>query len=255
MTTQPVAIMERIHVRIRRQDGSEGLAYWEEFRIPVRRGMNVISVLKAIADDPVTADGLQTTPVVWEQSCLEEVCGACSMLINGKVRQACATMVDDQGGELVLEPLSSFPVVRDLMVDRASLFDALEKMHIWCELDGLHDDECDARESPERARRMQLFSSCILCGCCVEACPQVNERSPYAGAYLIAQVLHANDRQTSSDATVRRLEALKGPTGIAGCGNAQNCRIVCPKGIPLGEAIGRAQWEVLKHSLRCFLRG
>ena len=51
--------------------------------------MNVISALMEIQRNPVNAKGEKTTPVVWESNCLEEVCGACSMVINGKPRQAC----------------------------------------------------------------------------------------------------------------------------------------------------------------------
>ena len=56
--------------------------------------MNIISCLQAIQRNPVNAAGQPTTPVVWESSCLEEVCGACTMVINGKVRQACSALVE-----------------------------------------------------------------------------------------------------------------------------------------------------------------
>ena len=49
------------------------------------------------------------TPVVWECNCLEEVCGACTMVINGKVRQACTALVDALPQPIVLEPMSKFP--------------------------------------------------------------------------------------------------------------------------------------------------
>ncbi len=245
--------MEKIHLKIKRQDGGGGLSYWEEFRVPYRPGMNVIVALRAIQDDPVTADGLPTTPVVWEGSCLEEVCGSCAMVINGRVRQACTTMVDDISGTIVLEPMESFPVVRDLKVDRSSLFESLSTIRAWHDIDGLHDREPTCGIAPDEAGRLQLLASCIMCGSCVEACPQVNDRSPYAGAYLVAYALLMNERQPA-DAGVR-LEALKGPGGIAECSNAQNCASVCPRGIPLAEVIPRMRWQVFKHSVRSFLFG
>ncbi len=64
----------------------------------------------------------------WEMSCLEEVCGACSMVINGKPRQACTALVDQLEQPITLEPMTTFPVVRDLAVDRSRMFDALRKL-------------------------------------------------------------------------------------------------------------------------------
>ena len=59
--------------------------------------MNIISCLQYIAAHPVTTDGKQTTPPVWDSGCLEEVCGACTMLINGRTRQSCSALVDKLG--------------------------------------------------------------------------------------------------------------------------------------------------------------
>ena len=84
--------------------------------------MNVISVLQRIAAQAQTSDGKPVTPVAWDCNCLEEVCGACTMLVNGRVRQACTALVDrlleEEAGEIELRPMTKFPVVRDLMVDR-----------------------------------------------------------------------------------------------------------------------------------------
>src|SRR3974390_993608 len=103
--------------RIKRQDDPQSKAYWEEFEIPWKAGMNVISSLMDIALNPVTRDGKATTPVVYDSTCLEEVCGSCAMLINGRARMACSTLVDHLEQPIKLEPFSKFPIVRDLAVD------------------------------------------------------------------------------------------------------------------------------------------
>ena len=77
---------QTIEVRIKRQDSPTGATRWEEFSLPYQPSMNVISVLMEIRKNPVTKDGAKTTPVNWESSCLEEVCGSCTMLVNGKPR-------------------------------------------------------------------------------------------------------------------------------------------------------------------------
>src|SRR5437899_44222 len=79
----------------------------------------------------MTSDGSATTPVVWEASCLEEVCGSCTMLVNGHVRQGCTALVDKLEQPIVLEPMTKFPVVRDLIVDRTRMFEALKRVRAW----------------------------------------------------------------------------------------------------------------------------
>ena len=81
-------------VRVLRQDGPRRRSYWQRFRVEYEPDMNCISVLQKIAERPVTVEGQPVAPVVWECNCLEEVCGACTMLVNGRVRQACTALVD-----------------------------------------------------------------------------------------------------------------------------------------------------------------
>ena len=81
-------------VRILRQAAPGEPSFWERHRVTYEPNLNVISVLQKIAAQAVTSDGDKTTPVAWDCNCLEEVCGACTMLVNGKTRQSCSTLVD-----------------------------------------------------------------------------------------------------------------------------------------------------------------
>lgn len=124
---------------IQRQDNPESEPYDETFEVPYRPNMNVISALMEIRRNPVNAKGEKTTPVVWEMNCLEEVCGACSMVINGKPRQACSALVDKLQQPIRLAPMRTFPVVRDLQIDRGRMFDSLKKVKAWIPIDGTYD--------------------------------------------------------------------------------------------------------------------
>src|SRR5580692_8349468 len=102
-----------VRLKIRRRDTPSQPDYWQSFVVPWRPRMNVISALMEIQRRPVTATGERVTPVVWECVCLEEVCGSCTMLVNGRVRQSCSALVDAIGhgdAPIVLEPMSKFPV-------------------------------------------------------------------------------------------------------------------------------------------------
>ncbi len=115
-------MVQTLQFRIRRQDRPDSHPYWQEFEIPYRAGHNVVSALREIRMNPVTKSGETVPPVVWESNCMEEVCGACTMVINNVPRQACPSLVDHLKQPIVLEPLSKFPVVPDLLVDRTKIF-------------------------------------------------------------------------------------------------------------------------------------
>ncbi|MBM4092915.1 MAG: succinate dehydrogenase iron-sulfur subunit, partial [Planctomycetes bacterium] len=178
MTSQQTSLGPRncFDVRILRQDGPRQASYWERFRVAYEPDMNVISVLQKIAMNPRTAEGKDVAPVVWDCNCLEEVCGACTMLINGGVRQACSALVDNllevRSNEIELRPMSKFPVIRDLMVDRGRLFRALTKARCWIDVDGYYDMGPGPVQSEQEQEACYPLSQCMSCGCCVEACPQ-----------------------------------------------------------------------------------
>lgn len=256
----------RIRMRVRRCEGPGQASRWETFEVQVERGSNVISCLQQIAANPITIDGRKTTPVAWDSGCLEEVCGACTMVINGKVRQSCSFLMDEhapnEGDEVTLEPMAKFPVVRDLWVDRSRLFAALTRVRAWVPIDGTYNLGAGPKESPEAQQVRYKLSECMSCGCCLEACPQYTLEADeakwdgaFVGAHAISQARLFNAQETGKTLGGDRLEALMGPGGISDCGNAQNCVKVCPKKIPLTDSIGAMGRAVTVHAFARFFRG
>jgi succinate dehydrogenase / fumarate reductase iron-sulfur subunit len=244
---------DKVRLRIQRRSSKDEAPHWEEFEVPNAPGANVISCLMEIQRNPVTADGKATTPVVWDSSCLEEVCGACSMVINGKVRQACSALVSKLEQPITLTPMTKFPLVRDLVVDRQFMFDSLKRVHAWIPIDGTYDLGPGPRISPEIQEESYVLSTCMTCGCCLEACPQVNAHSPFIGAAAISQVRLFNAHPTGKLHAAERLRALSEPGGVEDCGKAQNCVQVCPKGIPLTSSIAEMGRATLVQSLKDFV--
>jgi succinate dehydrogenase / fumarate reductase iron-sulfur subunit len=239
-----------IRLRVRRQDTPGSSPYWEEYEIPYRPRENVISVLMEIAKNPKTRDGKTASPVVYDRACLEEVCGSCAMRINGVARMACTALIDSLEQPVKLEPLAKFPVVRDLSVDRGSMFESLKRVKAWVPIDGTHDLGPGPRMAEaERALAYEL-SKCISCGNCLEVCPQVNERSNFIGAASISQVALFNRHPTGHMLAAERLEALMGDGGLDECGNAQNCVRACPKSIPLTTSIAEMFRATTAHGFR-----
>lgn len=231
--------------------GVPGKQYWESFELELHPGENVISALMAIEKNPVNTRGERVDPVVWEQACLEEVCGSCAMLVNGVPRQACTALIHehmDAKREIKLAPLSKFPLVRDLIVDRSVMFKNLEEIQGWISADKSGEGP-GPQVSQEEQALMYALSMCMTCGCCTEACPQVNEKSDFMGPAAIAQARYFNS-YPGEKRREQRLRALMGNRGIEGCGQAHNCVRVCPKKLPLTESISAMGREVSRFSLR-----
>lgn len=263
-------------IRVRRQDGPGQEPYWELHRIKYEPEMNVISVLQRIAAQATNVDGKRVTPVAWDCGCLEEVCGSCTMVINGRVRQSCSALVDrlleENPDEIVLEPMNKFPVIRDLMVDRERLFRALQRVKAWVPVDSYYDMGPGERQLRNDQERNYPLSQCMSCGCCLDACPQFlkieltreegeseeafqqrkNEAfdNAFVGAHAISQAMLFNNHPTGRALAGERLDALSGPGGIQACGNAQNCVAVCPKEIPLTTSIARAGRATTVHAVK-----
>ena len=255
-----------IHVRILRQDAPGQESYWELHEVPYEPNMNVISVLQRIAAAARSQDGRQVAPVAWDCSCLEEVCGSCTMLVNGRTRMACTALVDrlleENPESIELRPMSKFPVVRDLVVDRRRLFRSLERVEAWVPVDGSYDHGPGPRISPEEQEDAYPLSTCISCGCCLEACPQFTKIDVvrrddesaedfearknasfdrgFVGPHAVSQAMLFNGHPTGKMIADERMRALTSSGGIQMCGNAQNCVAVCPKHIPLTRSIARA---------------
>jgi succinate dehydrogenase / fumarate reductase, iron-sulfur subunit len=238
---------------ITRRERPEAAPYTEEFEVPYRPNMNVISALMEIQRNPVKADGGKTAPVCWESNCLEEVCGACSMVINGKPRQACSALVDKLEQPIRLEPMSTFPVVRDLVINRERMFQALKKVKAWIPIDGTYDLGPGPRMAETKRQWAYELSKCMTCGVCLEACPNVNERNSFIGPAAISQVRLFNAHPTGEMNDHERLEALMDEGGIEGCGNSQNCVRSCPKGIPLTTSIAAMNKDTTKHMFKKWL--
>ncbi len=227
--------MNELIVMAARQDGPGGRMGWDRFRLPVWPGMTAVDCLKLIAERPVTVDGATVAPVAWECNCMEEVCGACAMRVNGVPRLGCAAFVLELavGGMIKLEPLRAFPVVRDLVVDRSRMHDQLARYEIG------HYQSM----GPQKVGEMYPFSRCAACGCCLDACPNVGGRSGFAGAFVMGQLVMNGVSPTARGALMER----GGPVGCSGYGL---CAKHCPKQIDLGSAIAAINHAVRKKRPR-----
>ena len=121
-------------IEIKRQEDAKSSPYFQSIRLsPEKENITVASLLREINASPDIRDveGKEIPRISWECSCLQKKCGACAMLINGKPRLACDTFLRDnmKAGKLVLAPLSKFPVIKDLIVDRSIIYNNLKDIN------------------------------------------------------------------------------------------------------------------------------
>ncbi len=230
---------------------------YDGFQVPLEKGMTVLDALFYARDE--IDDGLS-----FRFSCRGAVCGTCGMLINHVPRLACRTQVEgllrgeyemkldpspaldrgepfDPRKEVLIEPLSNLPVLRDLVVDMDQFFDKYKLVRPTFKGKPISGGEYLLPR--ENVRELERYTNCILCAACYSACPVNHSMPEYLGPAALAKLYRfvSDSREGRSE---ERLKSADLPSGWWGCVFHGNCTKVCPKGVPPSIAIGRAQKEL-----------
>jgi succinate dehydrogenase / fumarate reductase iron-sulfur subunit len=230
-----------VAIRIRRfRPGREAEPVWEAHEIPFQEGMTVLDGLWKLKETGAP-------DLAWRASCRMGICGSCGMMINQRPRLACNTQITELGTDIVtVAPLPNFPIIRDLVADLRSMFDAHAGLHPYIirdDRDELESPTAEFVQSQEQMERYLQFSYCIKCGCCISACPTCATDSIYAGPMPLAQAERYNADSRDDGFAVRR-SPLSSEHGPWGCHFAGECSRACPKGVDPAKAI-----QLLRRSL------
>ncbi|MDY4032291.1 MAG: 2Fe-2S iron-sulfur cluster-binding protein [Pyramidobacter sp.] len=220
-------------IRVKRAAGPGAPVFWQEFAYEGDESESVAAALRELnARAPLTdLNGREAPPIRWECGCACGKCGACAMRVNGLPMLACKAFLGPLGHTVALEPLSKFPLVADLVVDRSVIFEQLKKIHLW--LSG----KAVMREKGHELRFQS--ARCLMCGCCLEICPNFSAEGGFAGALAAVNAYRMFNQESDEP---RRAEAAKRYVKhyYAGCGTSLACRDICPAGIPVDELISRS---------------
>lgn len=230
----------KINVKILRFDPEKDKKqHWESYQVeasPGDRVLDVINHVKWYLDPSLT----------FRRSCAHGICGSDAMLINGRNRLACKTLLQDivkDGGTITAEPIRGLKVEKDLLVDMEPFFDAYRSIMPYF----INDNAPPAAErlqAPEDAERMDQSSNCILCACCTTSCPIFWVNGSYLGPASIVQA-HRFIFDTRDAATQQRLNIMNQNTGVWRCRTAYNCTEACPRDIPITQLIEEVKRAVM----------
>jgi succinate dehydrogenase / fumarate reductase iron-sulfur subunit len=191
--------------------------------------------------------------IKWEQdgtlsyrmSCAHGVCGSDGMKINGLCGLACQKLVKDyRDKEVLLEPLPTFKVQKDLVVDLDQFFERVEWLKPY--LIAGDTPEKERLQSHEESKKLETAIRCILCACCSAACPICHENPDYIGPAPLVQafrrIFDSRDEEREE-----RLKQLDYSNGVWACENKFECTRVCPKEIPVTKSINIIKREIEKN--------
>jgi succinate dehydrogenase / fumarate reductase, iron-sulfur subunit len=203
----------------------------------VSTDMSFLEMLDLLNEQLVTSG---EEPVAFDSDCREGICGMCSLMINGQahgpeVTTTCQLHMRSfsDGDTITIEPwrASSFPVVKDLVVDR-SAFDRIIQNGGYISANTGSAPEANSVPAPrDKAMRAFNVATCIGCGACVAACPNGS-----ASLFLGAKITHLGELpqgQPERYSRVASMVAQHDHEGFGGCTNIGECAAACPKEIPL----------------------
>lgn len=212
-----------------------------EVRIEDEKLTTVLDVLLKIQKE-------QDPSLSFRYACRVSMCGSCGMVINGRERLACKTVVAElKGPEISIRPLNHFPVIKDLAVDMQPFFEKYKAaLPFFDPAVATEEPAAIAPDSPER-RDIGLSTECIACGCCVSSCSRVYRHEAYCGPAAVnrAFTLIADSRD---GLRAKRLAAVL--ESCYHCRTELNCTEVCPKEISPTRAIKYLQKQACLDAFR-----
>jgi len=182
-------------------------------------------------------------PIAFEHDCSEGICGSCGLYINGRPHglkgktTTCELHLRDfkDGCTIVVEPwrAASFPVIKDLMVDRHAFEKIMQAGGFISTNAGAAQDANAIPVTKPKADEAFDAASCIGCGACVAACK--NSSAMLFIAAKVSQLALLPQGRIEAKERVKRMVAKMDELGFGGCTNTRACEAECPKGISISH--------------------
>ena len=201
----------------------------DEFPITVREQMTVLDAL-------VDAQRRRDQTLAFRYACRVGMCGSCGMVVNGRERWACRTVLRSLRTEVVtVRPLYHFPLIRDLVVDMAPFREKMRDVEAGFVPGAAVPDFAPIAGDGRERRRIDAAIECIGCGLCLSACTMVAQDPGFPGPAALnrAFTLQQDTRDAAHAARAVTLSA----SALTRCHAQANCTEVCPMGISPTDSI------------------
>ncbi len=230
----------KIHLKVWRQKGPDAEGRLVPYQVEANPHMSFLEMMDVLNEQLIKAG---EDPVEFDHDCREGICGSCNMMINGvphgplKGTATCQLHMRhyNEGDTIVVEPwrAEAFPVIRDLVVDRAAL-DRIIAAGGYVSVDTGSAPDANAIPIPkDKADTAFDYATCIGCGACVAACPNASASLFTASKIAHLALLPQGDAERKRR-VVRMVEQMQ-EEGFGDCSNHGACEAACPKEIPINS--------------------
>ena len=244
-----------LKLKIWRQDSPKDKGHFKTYKVDgLNTHMSFLEMLDVLNEQLVESD---SEPVAFDHDCREGICGMCSMVINGRPHGPLKGTTTCQlhmrhfrdGDTITIEPwrANSFPVIKDLVVDRSS-FDRIIQAGGYISVNtGSAPDGNAMPIGKEVAEEAFDAAACIGCGACVAACK--NASASLFVAAKVSQLALLPQGQAERDDRVVNMVSKMDQEGFGHCTNTGACEAECPKEISV-DYIRKLNWEFHRSNIK-----
>ena len=220
---------------------------FQEYEVPYHDDWVVLDALNWIKDH---ADGTLT----YRWSCRMGVCGSCGMMVNGEPKLTCAAFLKDYfPNPIKIEPLTNFPVERDLVILLDDFMTKLQSVKPYIIRDDVNDaSQGEFKQSPGELAQYKQYSMCINCMLCYSACPVMGSEPEFVGPAALA-LAHRYNKDSRDQGAEQRLDKIMEHHAVWGCTFVGECSTVCPKNVDPAGAIQQAKTAAAQHYFKSFI--
>ena len=238
----------RLQLKIWRQDGPDEPGQLVDYQLDdADPDMSFLEMLDAVNLQLIQRG---ERVIEFDHDCREGICGTCGLVINGRPHGPLAATTTCQlhlrtfqdGDTITVEPFraASFPVIRDLKVDRTAL-DRIQRSGGFVSTNiGTAPEANSILIGKELAEAAFAAAACIGCGACVAAC-----KNSSAALFTSAKIIHLRhlpQGQVEAPQRVVRMVKTMDEEGFGSCTNTEACSAVCPQEIAT-DHIAHMNWE------------
>lgn len=214
--------METVMFKVFRSENTGKKSMLSSYGIPFEKGMRILDGLMHVQEkiDPT---------ISFRWNCRAGTCGSCTVRVNGVPKLACKTEVSESEKEIVIEPLKTLKIVKDLVTNAAEADARLDELSPWFTNKNKGNGFFEIFE--EEALDVQEMKRCIHCYACFDSCPVERLSKDYIGPKAIVNInsfeMHPRDEG-------ERISGLN-KNGLWNCIMSGCCSDVCPQEIKIAE--------------------